>query len=261
MDSIKNYCKSIDIMEMKPLILVIVVNLICLIPMSCNQHGGSDNENANNESGINWEDYFSRGTIGEDRLLKDCNTFHSCDPEAVQHIETARNEMNNVSIPIVQADSLVYSQVKENLKKAKNIDNLCAQVYLELTTAYVRLGQYDSALIIVHELNTIQPCNQEYHFLEAMIYDKLSKSEKADRKIVDAINVLSFKVEHSNSLNDRCQRAFYLMLLDSAAGNGEINRLLGENPQHEDIEFWKGYYTRTNRENYLSFPLPTNRPQ
>ncbi|MDY0078772.1 MAG: hypothetical protein RBR87_16000 [Bacteroidales bacterium] len=155
--------------------------------------------------------------------------------------------------PINYKDTLTLVKAIEILDKAIMLDSLYNLAYANKALVLKRLNKEDEALLVLRDITKLRPDYAEGFAMLGFTYEKFGNLDSAFIKYKSAINAYSHRIEQTNNVSDKINRAFILSLIDKEKGLREIDYLIEENPDDETVFFWKQQlFDEFNREKFIN---------
>ncbi len=249
--------------------LLLLLSII-IITVSCNSNKDNNKKEENKKNTVdveekrndiaksnepvdaNMQDEKESTPIRNDKTLISINQIRY-NPKAVELNNIAMESIKYTISPINSKDTLILIKAIEMLDKAIKIDSLYNLAYANKVMVLKRLNKEKEALHVLSVITKLRPDYAEGFSMLGFTYEKLGNIDSANIKYKSAIIAYSHRIEQTNNVSDKINRAFILSLIDKGKGLQEMDYLIEENPDDETIGFWKQQlFDEFDREKFIS---------
>jgi tetratricopeptide (TPR) repeat protein len=173
--------------------------------------------------------------------------------KAIELNDDAMSSITYSMPPLTSKDTSLLRKAIVLFNKAISIDSLYYLAYANKAMVLKHLGQNNEAIHVLSVITKLKPDYAEGFSMLGFTYEKLGNMDSAIIKYKAAIIAYSHRIELTNDVSDKVNRAFILSLIDKEKGLQEMDYLIEENPDDNTINFWKQQlFEGFDRQKYIS---------
>ena len=155
--------------------------------------------------------------------------------------------------PLTSKDTSLLQKAIVLFDKAISIDSLYELAYANKAMVLKHLGKYKEAIHVLSVITKLRPEYAEGFSMLGFTYEKIGNMDSANINYKSAIIAYTHRIEQTNSVSDKVNRAFILSLIDKEKGLQEMDYLIEENPDDNTINFWKQQlFTGFDRQKFIN---------
>lgn len=157
-------------------------------------------------------------------------------------IKLNNDAMNSITYsipPSTSKDTSLLQKAIILLDKATGIDSLYHLPYANKAMILKHLNRNNEAIHVLSVITKLRPDYAEGFSMLGFAYEKLGNMDSANIKYKSAIIAYNRRIEQTNNVSDKVNRAFIISLINKEKGSQEMDCLMEEYPDDNTLNFWK----------------------
>ena len=155
--------------------------------------------------------------------------------------------------PLTYKDSSLLHDALILLDKAIIIDSLYQLAYANKAMVLEYLGRNEDAINALTVIVKLRPDYAEGFTYLGYKYEKLGNMDSANISYRSAISAYSRRIERTNNVLDKLNRAFIISLIDKDKGLQEMEKIVEKNPDDKTFDLWKQqFFYDFDRQKFIS---------